>query len=123
MDIFVWVLQISLALFFMAPALMKIKTPKREMIEKQQLAPGESILPIRALGVIEVLGSIGIILPLWLGILPVLTPLAATGFCVVMVGATIVHYKKGDYKVLPLLVVVFIAAAFVAWSRFQSLPA
>ncbi|GAB3274469.1 DoxX family protein [Larkinella harenae] len=121
MDIFVWGLQVALALFFIAPALMKIRTPKSQLIDKGQLAPGDSVVPIRALGMIEGLGSIGIILPLLLGIVPILTPLAAAGFCLVMVGAITVHYRKDEYKLLPLLVVVLIASAFVAYTRFQTI--
>jgi len=120
MDTFVWVLQIALALFFLVPAIMKLKTPKAQLVQQGQLGPGDSATPIRVLGAVEGLGSIGIILPLLLNILPVLTPVAATGFCIVMIGSTVVHYRKGEYKILPLLVVVFAAAAFVAWSRFQT---
>ncbi|MGM9509080.1 DoxX family protein [Larkinella sp. GY13] len=121
MNILLWVLQIALALFFLVPATMKIRTPKCQLIEKGQLAPGDSTVPVRTIGLLELLGSLGIILPMWLGILPILTPLAATCFCLVMVGAMALHAKKSEYKVLSLLVMVFIAAAFVAWNRFEQL--
>ena len=119
---FVWALQILLALFFIVPGVIKIITPKQELVEKKMLAPGDSEVPVRVIGLLEVLGCVGIILPLLLGILPVLTPIAAMGFCFVMAGAVVVHFNKGEYKILPLLVIVFIAAAFVAWYRLKAIP-
>jgi uncharacterized membrane protein YphA (DoxX/SURF4 family) len=118
MDKFVWALQIALALFFIAPAFMKLKTPKQQLIEQKRLAPDGSVVPIRVIGWLEVLGCVGIILPVLLGILPVLTPIAAIGFALVMIGAVAVHYKKAELKVIPMLVLAFIAAVYVAWYRF-----
>lgn len=119
---FVWVLQILLALFFLMPGVTKLITPEPELIQKGMLAAGQSALPIRAIGALELLGSAGMILPILLGILPVLTPLAAIGFCLVMAGAGVVHGSKGEYNMLPLLGVVFMATAYVAWYRFTHKP-
>ena len=120
MNKFVWALQIILALFFIMPAVAKLATPTATLVEKGMLKPTESQLPIRAIGLLELLGCIGIILPMSIRVAPRLTPIAAVGFCLVMAGAFAVHTSKGEYKILPLLVAVFAAAAFVAWYRFKT---
>lgn len=118
MNTFVWIVQIALAVFFLMPGFTKLLTPRLKLMEKGMVKPDGPVLPIRLLGLVEVLGSIGIILPLWLGILPILTPLAAVGFCIVMVGAIPVHLAKKEYKIQPLLLLIFALSALVAWYRF-----
>ncbi|HWZ14092.1 MAG TPA: DoxX family protein [Mucilaginibacter sp.] len=118
MNIFLWVLQGLLAAFFIVPGTMKTFISKAGLIEKKAIAADESAVPYRLLGITEVLGVLGIILPWLLNIYPVLTPLAAVGFAVVMVGAFVVHYIKKDYKMLPALVIIFFIAVMVAWQRF-----
>ena len=118
MHTFIWIVQAALAAFFFMPGGMKVITPREKMIEKGQLKPGDSIIPIRALGIVELLGIIGLILPSWLNIVPILTPIAAIGFCIVMVGAFVVHFRKKDFRILPLLVAIFILSALVVWYRF-----
>jgi hypothetical protein len=59
-----------------------------------------------------------LILPAVTGIAPVLVPLAATGLAIVMVLASIVHLRRGEAKVLPVNIVLFLLAAFVAVGRF-----
>ena len=119
MNTFIWITQVALAILFFMPGLMKIITSREKMIEKGQLAEGGSIIPIRLLGLAELLGCIGIILPLWLNIVPILTPITAICFCIVMIGAFAVHFGKKDYKILPVLVLIFILSALVAWYRLQ----
>lgn len=118
METTLWVLQGLLAAFFVMPVMMKLTSTKNQLIEKQQLKPGDSVVPIRVIGVLELLGIIGIILPQLTGIFPVLTPVAAVGFSLVMVGAFFVHLNKKEYKVLPMLVVVLVLSATVAYFRF-----
>lgn len=120
MNKFIWVLQVLLALFFIMPGVTKIITPKKDLIEKKMLSAGDSEVPVRIIGIMEILGCIGLILPMVLHVLPLLTPIAASGFCVVMTGAFAVHFSKGEYKILLLLVIVFITSATVAWYRFKN---
>ncbi len=96
---------------------MKLTTSKEKLVEKKQLSPGAPALPVRVIGLLELLGSAGIILPLATGILPVLTPVAAAGFCLVMAGAFAVHFKKKEFRILPLLVLIFVLSALVTWFR------
>lgn len=118
MNTFLWVLQGLLAAVFIVPGATKTFISKAGLVEKKAIAAGESAVPYRFLGITEVLGVIGIILPWLLGVYPVLTPLAAVGFAIVMVGAFVVHYIKKEYKILPALVAIFFIAVTVAWFRF-----
>ncbi len=119
MNTFLWVLQVVLALFFLMPAGMKLLSSKQKLIEKGMVKDGESDIPSRLIGTMELLGSIGLILPMWLNILPILTPIAAIGFCIIMIGAFAVHFGRKEYKQLALPVLIFILSAIVAWYRFQ----
>lgn len=118
MDIFLWFLQAGLAVFFAFTGMGKLRISKRQLIEEGKIAAGSSDIPVRVIGSLELLGSFGLIFPMLLNIFPVLTPTAAIGFCVVMIGAFAVHYSKKEFKVLPLLLAIFVLSAVVAWYRF-----
>lgn len=121
MNTTIWIIQGLLAAFFIIPAFMKLASSKEKLIEKGQLEPNTSPLPVRAIGVLELLGIIGIIVPYYTGILPVLTSWAAIGFSLVMAGAFMVHFKKKEFKMLPLLSIIFILSVTVAYSRFRDI--
>lgn len=118
-NIVIWGFQILLALWFTTPAYMKLTTPTEKMIEAKQLPPDGNPVPVRILGFLELLGIIGIILPRLTGIAPILTPITAVCFAVVMLGAFAVHFNKQDYKILPLIIIAFILSVVVAWFRFS----
>lgn len=69
----------------------------------------------RFIGIVEVLGALGLILPLATGIAPILTPLAAVGLVIIMAGATVVHLRRKEPFVPP-LVITLIAVASAALS-------
>ncbi len=69
---------------------------------------------LRFIGLCEVLGALGLILPRLLGIRPGLTPLAATGLVIIMVGATVVTLMAGDVAMTLILLAVGTLSAFVA---------
>lgn len=73
---------------------------------------------IRGIGVVEVLGAIGLIVPPLVHILPVLAPLAAVGLALVMVGAIVTHGRRKEYPNVAVNVVLLGLALFVAWGRF-----
>ncbi|MDB5124158.1 MAG: hypothetical protein JWP94_2287 [Mucilaginibacter sp.] len=118
MNTFLWVLQGLLAAVFIVPGVIKTFISKAGLVEKKAITADESAAPYRFIGIMEVLGVFGVILPWLLSIYPVLTPLAAAGFAIVMVGAFVVHFSKKDYKILPALVIIFLVAVIVAWQRF-----
>ena len=90
-----WIMQGILAPWFVMPAIMKLTASKEKMIEKGQLEPNGSELPIRVLGFLELLGIVGIIVTWLTGILPIVTPIAAVAFGMIMLSAFAVHIKEG----------------------------
>ena len=119
MNTILWVLQSLLAAFFLMPGYLKITGSTQKHIDSGHLKPGNSVIPIRLLGVLELLGCGGIILPQLTKIMPILTPITSVCFCLVMASGLIVHAQKREYKMLPMLSIVLTIAAFVAWCRFQ----
>src|SRR5579864_9333030 len=93
-----WTIQVLLALVFLFAGSMKLVLPIAELKGPVALAP----LFLRFIGVCEVLGALGLILPSLLRVLPVLTPLAASGLVIIMIGATTVTLIGG--MVAPALV-------------------
>ena len=113
-----WIVQGLLAAVFLFTGGMKLVLPLEKMTGPVPL-PG---LFIRFLGVAEILGAIGLILPGLLRIRPGLTPLAAAGLVIIMIGATVITLVGGD--VVPALIplVVGLLSAFVAYGRWRLAP-
>ncbi|MEJ7658488.1 MAG: DoxX family protein [Hymenobacter sp.] len=121
MNTALWFMQGLLAAFFIMPGFGKISNSKRKHIEDKHIGPEASVIPIRLPGILEWLGCIGIIVPWLTGILPVLTPAAAIGFCLIMAAGIVNHTRKKEYKMLPMLITVLVVAAFVAYYRLSQL--
>jgi hypothetical protein len=77
-----------------------------------------SATTVRVIGVVELLGAIGLILPAATGIAPVLTPIAATGLALTMVLAAATHIRRKEPSGVAFNAVLFALAVFVAWGRF-----
>ena len=69
------------------------------------------------------LGALGLVLPTLTGIMPWLTPLAAIGLALVMIGASVFNASRGEHQKIALTVVLLFMAAFVAYGRFIPIPA
>jgi uncharacterized membrane protein YphA (DoxX/SURF4 family) len=115
-NIALWTVQVLLALLFLFAGGMKLVMPI-EALTKQTPLPG---LFLRFIGVAEVLGGIGLILPWLLRIKPGLTPLAAAGLVIIMIGATVLTVAQ--MGVAPALIpfATGILAALVAYGRWRS---
>jgi hypothetical protein len=108
-----WILQGLLAATFLFAGSMKLMLPI-EMLTAQMPLPG---LFVRFIGVSEVLGAVGLILPCLLHIRQGLTPLAASGLVIVMIGATALTIATGDVVSALLPLTVGLLATFVAFGR------
>ena len=119
MNIALWVLQVLLALLFVFHGFTMLK-PNEEKLRKQGMVYIVDMnVGLRNLvGVAEGLAGFGLILPAALGIAVWLTPAAATGLAVLMVGAFIYHIPRHEYPNLIFNTVLGILAGVVAWGRF-----
>jgi hypothetical protein len=113
-----WIVQALLALLFLWAGGIKLVLPLEKLAGPVPL-PGPFL---RFIGVAEVLGALGLILPGLLRIRPGLTPLAAAGLVVIMIGATVIMLAAGEIPVALLSLVVGLLAAFVAYGRWRLAP-
>jgi hypothetical protein len=74
------------------------------------------------IGLLEVLGATGLILPAVTGILPGLTPLAALGLALTMIGAMLTHLRRKELPMIAVNFVLLALAAFVVYGRYVALP-
>lgn len=110
-----WSVQTLLTLIFLFAGSMKLLMPI-EMITSQMSVPLPGLF-IQFIGVAEVAGALGLILPLLLRIKPILTPLAAAGLVIIMVGAVVVTIMGGDVVSALLPLVVGLLAVFIIFGR------
>jgi uncharacterized membrane protein YphA (DoxX/SURF4 family) len=122
LNIVLWVVQVLLALLFIWAGGMKLVLP----LEKLAGPPGSVVLPglfVRFIGVAELLGGIGLILPSLLRIRPALTPLAAAGLVIIMIGAVGITFAGGGNVGMALVpAVTGLLAVFVAYGRWRLAP-
>ena len=123
MDIFLWVLQGLLALVFLMAGFSKLVMPYEKLVEQMGWCEDYSPTQIRLIAITEVLGAIGLIIPLATGILPWLTPLAAAGLVINQVVASRVHARRGGEEgMMRANYVLSLLALVVAIGRFFVLP-
>jgi hypothetical protein len=118
MNVALWIVQGLLAALFLFAGGAKLVLPLDQMA-------GPVALPgwfLRFLGVAEVLGAFGLVLPGLLRIRPGLTPLAAAGLVIIMIGATVVTLVGGMVAVALMDLVVALLAAFVVYGRRRLAP-
>ncbi|HEY7648496.1 MAG TPA: DoxX family protein [Methylomirabilota bacterium] len=113
-----WIVQGLLALLFLFAGGMKLVLPIEQMTADIPL-PGWFL---RFIGVAEVLGGAGLILPGLLKIRPGLTPLAAAGLVIIMIGATVLTLATGGGATALIPAATGLLAAFVAYGRWQLMP-
>jgi len=121
MNVALWIAQVLLAAIFLFAGGIKLITPIEQIIGQMPIPLSGAFL--RFIGVCEVLGAIGVVFPWLLGIRPGLTPLAAAGLVIIMIGA--VAYTLSAVGVASALIplVVGFLAAFVAYGRWRLRPA
>jgi putative oxidoreductase len=117
-----WVLQVLLGLAFVAAGFPKLIQPFAELAQQLAWVSDVPEVLVRFIGVAEVLGGLGLILPAATRILPWLTPVAAAGLALDMLLATLFHLVRGEggVGVVPLLL--GLLAALVAYGRWRVAP-
>ena len=123
MNILLWLAQILLACAFGMAGVMKSTQPV-DVLAASGIAWAPQIpLPlVRFIGISELLGAVGLILPALTKIKPFLTPLAALGLLTIMILAMGFHLSRGESDALPLNMILGGLAAFVAWGRTSKVP-
>jgi uncharacterized membrane protein YphA (DoxX/SURF4 family) len=125
MDMFLWVLQLVLAIVFLLHGLLFLTmTPAREE-QLQKRRPDAKPLPklprwfMLFIGVAEVFGAAGLILPGLSGILTWLTPLAAAGLMLPTIGAVALHASRREAQQVVVTGILVVLTFFVAYMRWQ----
>lgn len=102
MNVALWMMQGSLALLFLAAGLPKLLQPRERLEARMRWPRGATSGQVKLLGLAEVLGAAGLVLPRALGIAAYLTPLAAACLFVLMLGAIGTKLRSGESPALPL---------------------
>lgn len=118
MNATVWIIQGILAIMFAMAGIMKSTQPKGKLVKSLPWVNDFSLPTVRLIGISELLGAIGLVIPQLTGILPVLTPVAAIGLAVIMILAASHHIRKAEYKAVIFNATLFILSAIVAYYRF-----
>jgi uncharacterized membrane protein YphA (DoxX/SURF4 family) len=119
-----WIVQALLAAIFLITGMTKLTQPRQKMAAgPMRWAADVTDTQFRTIGLLEVLGAIGLILPAALGIAPLLTPLAAVGLVLTMVGAIRTHVRYAETDRLAVPIVVLALALLVAVESFGTYSA
>lgn len=124
MDVLTWVLSALLAVAFLGAGAAKLLTPHQQLLENPRMGWVADFTgtQVKAIAGLEVLGAVGVVLPWLLDIAPVLTPLAALGLALVMVGALVTHGRRGELaQAAPVNGVLLALGVAVAVLRFGQL--
>jgi uncharacterized membrane protein YphA (DoxX/SURF4 family) len=118
MNTLIWIIQVLLAVVFAMAGMTKSTQTKEKLVKSLPWVNDYSMATIRFIGIAELLGAIGLIVPWYTGIMPLLTPAAAVGFAVTMILAAIHHSRKREYRSVSMNVILFFLAVTVATYRF-----
>jgi hypothetical protein len=124
MNLILWIATGLLAAVALVGGVTKAFVPKEKLAERHggewtaNASPGF----VKTLGVLELLAAVGLVLPVVLDIAPVIVPVTAVCWVLLMVGAMITHGRLGQFTFVVLNSVYLALAAFVAWGRFGYAP-
>lgn len=118
-NLLLWIIQVLLAAMFLFAGGMKLLLPVAELTRETPL-PGAFL---RFIGVLEICGALGLLLPGALRIRTGLTPLAAAGLCLLMIGATFITLSGSQARMAWIPLATGILAAIVAYGRWRMMSA
>lgn len=122
MNAALWGLQIVLALLFLLAGTLKTTQPIEQLATQMTWVPDLTPWQVRLIGVLEILGAIGLILPALTGIWPGLTGFAAVGLALTMIGAVITHLRRAEWPNIGMNLVILVLAIIIAYGRFVLAP-
>ena len=114
-----WIAQVLLALAMLSAGIIKLNSTDELLTSYYPLFPA---MFMRFIGVCEILGAIGLVVPAALRIRPELTPLAAAGIAIIMAGAVISTIAMGAPSAIAMPLILFLLAVFIAYGRWNLAP-
>jgi hypothetical protein len=102
---------------------LKLVLPLDKIAERMGQENGFSPRVMRIIGLLEVMGAVGVVLPAWTGLLPWLTPLAAAGLILTMIGAAFENVRNKHFPMIAVNFVIGVLAIFVIYGRFIAVTA
>jgi uncharacterized membrane protein YphA (DoxX/SURF4 family) len=118
MNIFIWVLQGITAFIFMFSGINKSVYSEKTLVSKGQTGvEGLPLMLIRFIGITEISGATGLVLPMLLNIYPKLTGISAICLALIMIPAAVIHYKRKEFKNVIVNFAIFIACFAIAYFR------
>lgn len=121
-NIALWIAQGVLAAAFLLSGVMKLVRSKEELAEQLEWVADFSAESIHAIGVVEVLGTVGLVLPGMLGILPWMTKYVAIGLGLLMAGALATHVRRSEWVMGAVTAALALLCAFVWYGRALIVP-
>ena len=122
LNLALWIVAAILSVVFLVSSSTKVFVPKEKLAgmggAASRWVEGFSPGALKAIGALEFLAAVGLIVPAAIGIAPILVPLAATGAVVLFAGAVTMRLRRGEKATIIADLVYLAMAAFVAWGRF-----
>ncbi len=122
MNIALWIVAAVFGFGYVAGGIIKLTMPYEKYAAKlgwpEDFTPGN----VRFMGVVEILGGIGLVLPGLVGVAPILVPVAASCMALYMAGAITERLRRAEYKELLGDLLFLAAMIFIAWGRFAIEP-
>jgi putative oxidoreductase len=122
LNIGLWTAQVVLATVFIMAGFMKTTLPIDQLSLSVPWAKDVPEALVRFIGISELLGGIGLLLPGVFRIKPRLTPYAASGLLTIQVCAMVFHISRGEFDVISFNLALALLASFIAWGRFKKVP-
>ncbi|WP_343670639.1 DoxX family protein [Chitinophaga sp.] len=122
LNVGLWIAQLLLILVLLMTGLMKLFQPIEKLATRYLWMGQVPAIFLRFLGLCNLLGCLGLLLPSLLRIKPVLTVWTAFAIIVLMICAIVFHLSRGETQIIGFNILIAALAAFVAWGRSKRLP-
>lgn len=122
MNIGLWIAQVLLAIMFIMAGVMKVSQPIEILAESLPWVTSTSTVLVRFIGISELLGGLGLLIPSVFRFKPFLTVWASVGLAVIMVFAAIFHATRSEFSGIVTNLIIMTIALFIAWGRSKKAP-
>jgi len=122
MLVFLWVAEIVLALLYFGLGVMRLVQPYSRLVRVLRWPADFPAWGVKLIGMAEILGALGLLLPAATDVAPILTPIAACALALMMAGAVAVHIRRRERQRIALPAILLAVNVFVAIGRFGPYP-